>query len=111
MPTPPPNDAIRQLTEILGDTDTREIVQTYLREFDGLIRILASGDRPSRHRAAHSLKSSSRHMGLPTLAIRLQELESRLLQPDATVTADDLQALVAEFERTAEPLRTYASGK
>ena len=111
MPTPPPNDTIRQLSELLGDADAREIVQTYLREFEGLIRTIAGGDHAAQHRATHSLKSSSRHMGQQALATRLQALEVRLLQPDGKVTAEDLQAVTAEFERIAGPLRAYAAGK
>jgi HPt (histidine-containing phosphotransfer) domain-containing protein len=108
-PTNPPNLALAQLMEVVGPDDVRELVDTYLKEFDGLIRTLAGGDREAQHRAAHALKSSSRHMGLLTLAGRLQALEMRLLQPTGQVTTQDLVAITEEFNRASKPLRTFVS--
>lgn len=107
-PPTPPNLALAQLMDVLGPEDTRNLVRTYLQEFDGLIRTMAGGDRTAQHRAAHALKSSSRHMGLMTLAGRLQAMEAKLLQPDGQVTAQDLAAVTEEFNRAGQALRTFA---
>ena len=110
-PTPPnpPNLALAQLMEVVGPVSTRDLVSTYLKEFDGLIRTMAGGDREAQHRATHALKSSSRHMGLLTLAGRLQALEMRLLQPTGQVTTQDLVAVTEEFNRASKPLRTFVN--
>lgn len=107
----PPNRAIADLVDILGTIDAQEVVRTYLKEFDTVIRALATGDRQSQHRLAHSLKSSARHMGAMHLSQRLATLEARLRQPDGALTHDDLQAVTEEFERSAGALRTFAASK
>lgn len=109
--TRPPNDTIGQLIDAVGLEGAQDLVRTYLREFDGLIRQMAGGDRETQHRATHALKSSSRHMGLLTLARRLEALEARLLLPNGKIQSDDLLAITEEFERTAKPLRAYVAGR
>lgn len=114
MSIPPPqapNDTLAQLEDILGSDDVRDLARTYLKEFDGLIRTLASAEGELRHRTAHALKSSSRHMGLMGLARRFEALEARLLLPEGQVTADDLATITQEYERTIPPLRKYVQGK
>lgn len=108
---PPPNQSIAELIDILGLEDTRELVRTYLREFDSIIRALASGSREAQHRLAHALKSSARHMGALHLSQRMAALETRLQEASGEVTADDLRAITEEFERSASPLRAFVAGK
>ena len=103
----PPNLALTQLMEVMGPEGTRELVTTYLKEFDGLIRTMAGGDCEAQHRAAHALKSSSRHMGLLTLSGRLQALETKLSRPGGQITAQDLAAITEEFHRASKPLRAF----
>ena len=110
-PTPAPNDAIAQLVDILGIEDTRDLVQTFFKEYDGLFRNLASGTRDEQHIAAHGLKSSSRHMGLASLAQRFSVLEARLAEPDGKVDSNDIAIINAEFERAVPPLRKYIQNK
>lgn len=107
----PPNRAIADLVDLLGVADARELVRTYLHEFDTIIRQLATGDRQKQHRLTHSLKSSARHMGAMHLSQRLATLEARLQLPDGTLTPDDLMAVTEEFERSAGPLRNFLAGK
>lgn len=111
QPVLPPNDTIAQLIDAVGVEGAQDLIRTYLKEFDGLIRNMAGGDREIQHRATHALKSSSRHMGLLTLSRRLEALEARLLLPNGKVQAEDLMAITEEFERTAKPLRAYVAGK
>lgn len=108
-PPNPPNLALTQLMDVVGPEDTRELVTTYLKEFDGLIRTMAGGEREAQHRAAHALKSSSRHMGLLTLSGRLQALEAKLSQPGGQITAQDLAAVMEEFHRASKPLRAFVN--
>ncbi|MEZ5414555.1 MAG: Hpt domain-containing protein [Opitutaceae bacterium] len=110
VPTPP-NDAIAQLVEVLGIDDTRDLVRTFLKEYDGLIRSMTVEDRQLQHRAVHSLKSSCRHMGLILLMRKLEALEARVLLPTGKVTMEDIAALNSEFERQVPPLRHFANGR
>tara|TARA_R110002094_G_scaffold199176_1_gene171254 strand:+ start:303 stop:647 length:345 start_codon:yes stop_codon:yes gene_type:complete len=110
-PTPAPNDSIAQLVDILGEEDARDLVQTFFKEYDELFRKLVSGAREDQHLAAHGLKSSSRHMGLASLAQRFSVLEDRLAKPDGTVDSDDIAIISVEYERAVPPLRKYIQGK
>lgn len=106
-----PNDTLSQLVNILGEADARDIVNTYLQEFAGLIRTATTGDPKDRHRAIHSLKSSSRHMGLLSLASRLEALEARLLVPEGELSDSDLAQINEEYERSAPALRQFANSQ
>jgi HPt (histidine-containing phosphotransfer) domain-containing protein len=107
--TEPPNPALAELIELLGQDDVRELVGLYLTEFDILIRRLAGGSREIQHRTAHSLKSSARQLGLLELSRMMAALESRLNEPTGNLTPEDILAVTAEFERTAPALRTFAA--
>lgn len=107
--TSAPNDTLSQLVDILGEADARDIVNTYLQEFPGLISTAAGGDHKAQHRAIHSLKSSSHHMGLLSLASRLEELEARLRVPESKIGDDDLAEINEEYERAAPALRQFAN--
>jgi HPt (histidine-containing phosphotransfer) domain-containing protein len=107
-PVPPPNSAIAELAEALGEESARELVEMFLNSFDAVLRDLNAGDREQRNRAAHSLKSSSRIVGAGVLSNRMAELEARLTNTTGDVTHDDITATIEEFERIAVALRAYA---
>lgn len=107
-PTPPPNDSLAELAAVLGDENVRTLVRTYLREFPLSLQQLGGGDRPTRHRLAHSMKSNSRLVGALLLSQRMAALELRLADaqgPD--VTPEDLTAITADFEAAVVPLRAF----
>ena len=108
-PTPTaPNAAVQMLVDELGVESTRELVEIYLKEFVKLRGQLASGDRKLQRFAAHSLKSSSHHMGAVALSEMMARYEERLEQPNgATLTAEEVAAADREFEVVAVPLRTF----
>ena len=106
--TPPPNAALTELAEVLGEDNVRTLVRTFLRDFPGSLKELSNLERKERHRAAHSMKSNSRLMGAMDLSQRMAELEARLESTDgADVSPADLAAISAEFETVAGPLRTF----
>ena len=106
--TPPPNKALADLAAVLGDDNVRTLARTFLRDFPQSIRDLTGGERPNRHRVAHSMKSSSRLMGAMDLSQRMAELEQRLSAPNARdVTPEDLAAINVEYEKLAAPLRKF----
>jgi HPt (histidine-containing phosphotransfer) domain-containing protein len=109
MPTsPPPNPALAELADVLGEDNVRTLVSTFLRDFPASFNELSRGDRKNRHRIAHSLKSNSRLMGAFELSQRMADLEARL-EPEtgADVTAQDLAKISSEFETIAGPLRAF----
>lgn len=109
--TPPPNAAIGELAEVVGLEDARDLVRTFLKEYNGLVRAMTAEDPKLQHRAVHSLKSSCRHMGLDSMVRRLQALEARLLLPEGKVTLEDIAVLDREFERVAVPLRQFTASR
>jgi len=107
----PPTAALKELAEVLGDNDTRELVRTFLQDFPATLRMLASGKHEDRLRMAHGLKSSARHMGADALSRRMAALEVKLSQSGAAEgipSTEDLSIAVEEFERAAALLRPYA---
>ena len=105
---PPPNPALAELAAVLGDDNVRTLVRTFLRDFPVSFQQLAGGERSTRHRVAHSLKSNSRLMGALTLSQHMAEIEARLGEDDGgDVTPADLARISAEFEAVAGPLRRF----
>lgn len=105
---PPPTEALVELANVLGDDNVRTLVRTFLRDFPLSYQELSGGDRKNRHRVAHSMKSNSRLMGAYDLSQRMAQLEARLAQEGGgDVTPDDLQAIAAEYEVIAGPLRAF----
>ena len=105
---PPPNEALAELAQVLGDDNVRTLVRTFLRDFPAAVVELQGGDRKNRHRVAHSMKSNSRLMGANALSLRMAALESRLEGADGPdVTPADITAITNDFEAVAQPLRAF----
>jgi HPt (histidine-containing phosphotransfer) domain-containing protein len=110
MSHPPPNEALAELSEVLGADNVKTLVRTFLRDFPISIRDLEEGDRKNQHRFAHSMKSNARLMGAHDLSHRMAELEERLTgSTGAGLTPEDLTAIRAEFEAVAGPLRLFVA--
>ena len=62
-----------------------------------------------RRRAAHSLKSSARIVGLMTLSRQMAELESRLSNPTGDVAPTDITAAQEKFDAVAPTLRAFSA--
>ena len=106
---PPPNEALAELASVLGDDNVRTLVRTFLRDFPVSFQELRAGDRKSRHRIAHSMKSNSRLMGAHELSEQMAGLEDRLAQTDgADITEQDFALISARFEKIAVALREFA---
>ena len=109
MSQPPPNDALRDLSSLLGDTATREIVQVFLADFPATIEKMATSGPEDQLRLAHGLKSSALHMGSEGLSRRMGELEDRLSRQGGSVAPGELAEAMSDFESFAAALRKYAS--
>jgi HPt (histidine-containing phosphotransfer) domain-containing protein len=107
---PPPNQALHDLAQLLGDDAAKEIVRLFLQSFPESIRELAGSGRQDQMRIAHGLKSSALHMGADRLSERIGEVEAKLAGSEGTLEARDLAPANEEFESFAGPLRRYAAG-
>ncbi len=105
---PPPNQALDDLAQLVGDDAAKEIVRLFLDSFPESIRELGTSGRQDQMRIAHGLKSSALHMGAARLSERIGEVETKLAESAGTLGPGDLAATSAEFESFAGALRQYA---
>jgi HPt (histidine-containing phosphotransfer) domain-containing protein len=89
--------------------DARDLVRMFLDGFDSTLAALSAPEREERRRAAHSLKSSARIVGLMTLSRQMGELENRLSTPKGEVSPGDISAAREKFETAAPTLRAFAT--
>ncbi len=110
MPGPSlPNNDLAELAALLGVDNVRILVRTFLREYPLLLQQLMDGDRKTRHRVVHSLKSNTRVIGARTLSARMAALELRLNDASAPdLNTSELAEIAAEFDAVAAPLRVFA---
>lgn len=87
----------------------REVVERYLADSPTLIAAISAGvqndDWPQLVRSAHSLKSSSATVGLPTLAVIAARIEALAKREDGFGIAGELPALQDTFDEACRELR------
>ena len=104
-----PNPDLASLAAVLGEENVRILIRTFLAECPGLLGSLETGDRRTRQRIAHSLKSNTRVLGARAFSDRMAELERRLSNPEEPdLTPAEFADIAAELQRFSEPLRAYA---
>jgi HPt (histidine-containing phosphotransfer) domain-containing protein len=107
---PPPNADLAELVALLGVDNVRLLIRTFLREYPVLLRDLAAGDRKTRHRIAHSLKSNARVIGARALSEHMAGIEERLSDPgEPDLDGGEVAAIARQFEQAAEGLRRFAA--
>jgi HPt (histidine-containing phosphotransfer) domain-containing protein len=106
---PPPNPRLAALVAMLGEADTRELLELFLASIPELLGKLSSPDRSEAERAAHSLKSSAKQMGMLDLAQRMAAMEIRLRSDGPAVPAAELAEITRDVAAAAQPLRDYAA--
>ncbi|MEO7415002.1 MAG: Hpt domain-containing protein [Opitutaceae bacterium] len=106
---PPPNASIAELASGLGMEDARDLVRMFVDSFDSMLAALSASRREDRCRAAHSLKSSARIVGLMTLSRQMGELEDRLSGPTGDVSPADILAAREKYEAVAPTLRAFSA--
>ena len=98
------------LQEAAGAEFVVELVDTFLEEAPVMLAELRSaqtgGSADAFRRAAHSLKSNSQTFG----ATRLGEMARELEQGGLIADSAPLDALEAEFQRTATALKALCNG-
>jgi HPt (histidine-containing phosphotransfer) domain-containing protein len=106
---PPPNADLADLARVIGEENVRTLIRTFLREYPTLLRSLREGDRKTRHRMAHSLKSNARIIGARELSAEMAAYELRLSEADAPdLTPTEIDAIAAKFDATSGALRVFA---
>jgi HPt (histidine-containing phosphotransfer) domain-containing protein len=103
-----PNARLASLVDILGESETRELVRLYLGSVPKLFHEIMGLDRESARRAAHSLKSSSQQMGAADIAAQAFEIEKRLDADGPSLTPLELSLFQARFKKTEAQLRPFA---
>ena len=106
---PPPNAAVADLANGLGIEDARDLVRMFLDGFDASLSALSAAQREERRRAAHSLKSSARIVGLMALSRQMAELENRMATPSGDIHPADILAAREKFEAAAPTLRAFSA--
>ncbi len=105
----PPNRDLAELAALLGTENVRQLIRTFLREYPVLIGQLESGDRKTRHRIAHSLKSNARVIGAHPLSMHMAAIEDRLAQSTGRdLEQADIAVIRTKFDHEAELLRDFA---
>ena len=102
-----PNERLGSLVEILGESETRELVRIYLASVPKLLKEIAGPDRENARRAAHSLKSSSQQMGAAEIAAQALELEKRLDANGPAITPLELSLFQARYKKMELQLRPF----
>jgi HPt (histidine-containing phosphotransfer) domain-containing protein len=110
MSAVPLNDDLKELISLLGEANVRALVRTFLREYPLLLEQLRNGDRKTRHRIVHSLKSNARVIGARTLSARMAAIEERLsVEAGTDLSVTEIASVSAEFDAAASPLRIFAA--
>ena len=108
MPSEPPNESLRDLSALVGDEATKEIVLLFLHDFPESIRRLERCSREDQIRITHGLRNSALHMGADGLSRQMGVIEDRLTQPGGQLAEGELAGAMADFEAFAAALRAYA---
>jgi HPt (histidine-containing phosphotransfer) domain-containing protein len=94
---------------MLGEADTRELLELFLDGIPELLGMVGGADRTEAERAAHSLKSTAKQMGMLDLAEKMAALETRLRGDGPGFSPKEMSALNREVAAASEPLRAWAS--
>jgi HPt (histidine-containing phosphotransfer) domain-containing protein len=106
---PPPTPELAELVGLLGLDNVRILVRTFLREYPVLLEQLRNGDRKTRHRVAHSLKSNLRVIGAKELSSQMATFEARLAKPtEPDLTPAEIGEVADALERVATTMRAFA---
>jgi len=114
--TSPAIDLVRyaELQDTAGADFVVELVDTFLQEAPTMLGELraarSAGDADRFRRAAHSLKSNSHTFGALALGALARDLELTGMNSDAAQDAARLDALEAEYARTAAALKALRHG-
>lgn len=103
-----------ELQEATGSDFIKELVETFLEEAPGIFAELkdaaTTGGIDQYRRASHSIKSSANIFGAHELAELACQMELSGLKPDQEATHQEIDALRAAFERSAEGLKGLLDG-
>jgi HPt (histidine-containing phosphotransfer) domain-containing protein len=104
----PPNEDLAELVALLGMDNVRLLLRTFLREYPLLIEQLESGDRKTRHRIAHSLKSNARVIGARTLSSYMAAIEERLShETGSDLSTSDIASIRSQFDSAGREIRVF----
>jgi HPt (histidine-containing phosphotransfer) domain-containing protein len=104
-----PNGEVAHLVEVLGEADTRDLVTLYLEQTRMELERLAIIAADRQLVKVHGLKGTSYQVGAHEFARACAAVETRLKSRPGPVDDEDLQELLAAFERAASGLRAWVA--
>jgi len=102
-----PNPSIDQLRQILGDAETRGLVQLYLEHTAGEIRRLATLPLDRQIMVVHALKGKSAQVGAKLFGAQCKAVEMSLRESQQLLTPDQIENLASEFALASVPFQTW----
>ena len=96
----------RGLCSELGNEDAVEVLRAFLADAPGKMMAMATVDRPSIKRAAHSIKSSAATFGFANLSALARGLEAGIDGMSDQQLLDSVKTLRQAVGKTAEFART-----
>jgi|GEM_PF-2070356 len=107
---PSPYAALDQLIEVLGEEETRSLVELYLEHTSSEIKRIANLPFDKQALVVHALKGSSAQIGAKLFGAQCRAVESQLRETKTSLTHEQLEALLAEFDTAAAPFRAWLRG-
>ncbi len=104
---PHPSAAIEQLVEVLGEEETRSLVELYLDHTHAELQRLASYPLEKQLMTVHALKGSSAQVGARLFGAQCRAMEARLRETRQPLTINELASLQSEFAAASGTFRAW----
>lgn len=104
---PGTDSALAHLVEILGESEVRSVVKSYLEHTAQQLTALAALTPEKQLLAVHGMKGSSSQVGATLFAAQCRAVESQLRDEHRAVTPDEIAALRAGFAECSQDLTAW----
>jgi len=101
------NPSIDQLRQVLGDAETRGLIQLYLEHTAGEIRRLAILPLDHQIMVVHALKGSSSQVGAKLFGAQCKAVEMSLRESGQLLTPNQIENLASEFALASVPFQAW----
>lgn len=105
MPTT--NASLDQLLEVLGEPETRGLVELYLTHTAAEIARLSTMPIDRQIMVVHALKGSSAQVGAKVFVAQCRAVEMGLRESQKVLTESQIENLKSEFDIAASPFRAW----
>lgn len=105
-----PSAAIKQLVEVLGEDETRSLVELYLEHTQAELQRLPALPLEKQILTVHALKGSSAQVGVKVFGAQCRAVEARLRETREPLATSELASLQDEFTAASGALRAWLQG-